>query len=159
MTKSMAYVGVVVLVVGLLLTTCVDSASAGGKVATASGLQTLTADELIDVSGQWTVRENMVCIGAVWYPCGKGTSGCYKDSKRNKCVNDFYVSVASCQGPAEDYDCRINPNPPFSCCIFVRIYSLVGGECPQDEEGGCTGELESFGWDGCDYQRCESVAH
>ncbi len=122
MTKSLAYIGVLALVVGLVLTTC---------VGTAWSLEVLSEDELAAIWGSWPNDGPCLdwpCITAEIHNCGEiaiSDQGppdlpCYK-----------YVAWTS------EWLCA-GTNPSLACAyygtIFVPCYDYYPGEWVQDEE-------------------------
>ncbi len=127
MTKSVAYIGVVVLVVGVLLTTCVGSAWS----------MTLLTDE------QMTVVRGTDCpeLACPWSDCGQDPQGCCMVGVDPGCnaygCPPFYDDCQSkvlglwrrCTGGDQLYDCS-NTGSRYPCI------SYSGGEDAPPH--GCT---------------------
>ncbi len=115
MTKSLAYVGVLVLVAGLLLTTCVGSAWS---------MELLTAEEMASIRG--TDCPNTEC-GDPYYANCQDQHGCPQDvlcwgtQKTNLAplVNDQVsgedTTATQSVNTCLEKNCTKNPDPPYDC--------------------------------------------
>ena len=127
MTKSLTYIGVVVLVAGLLLTTCVGSAWS---------MELLTDEEMASIRG--TQCPELACP---WSTCGQGPQGCCMIGGDPDCTDFGYCNMyhddcqskvlglwRRCTGGDELYECD-NSGTQYECITYR------GGE--DDPPFGC----------------------
>ena len=125
MTKSLAYIGVLVLVVGVLLTTCVGSAWS---------MTLLTDEQMAEVHGrscaEWDCVSEM-CGTAK--PCsltgGSPTDNCEKFDPMFDCSEKIRLPYKQCQTTGSDYECS-NEDKVYDCVRWkCGIFSETCHDC------------------------------
>lgn len=136
MTKSLAYIGVVAVVVGVLLTTCVGSAWS---------MELLMDEQLAVVQGRSCAVWDCVpesCGTA--NPCnlhgGSPTDACYKWNPDFDCSEKVRLQYKQCQTTGSDPECS-NEDKEYDCiqwyCGFFGAGCSCGYTGPIDPAHGC----------------------
>ena len=127
---------------------CLGVARAHETQTSTSGLRAMTLEEMSAVRGQMT-RQGYSCNQRGWAPCT--TKECYWHTGAQQCRVDAAYNVPACQDEEDDdYECRIDEDPPFACCFIIY-------QCNGNSQDTCAppagGELGNYG---CDYRNCQT---